>query len=367
MPTNLTDFPWAMFGGDFKVYWNTGVAVLRGFSPYIVPGAFYPPLTSCLFGLLALLPPVTAYVLWSVAEVVMLVHVLKGRRAFAWVFFYPITFLFLSGNMDLLAVWASQFLGRKGWRSIAAVVLICLKPQMAFVLLPFWLWKWAREDRGHLLRAGLVTAGVNLLPLAIRPSIFGEWLAALRIFNTGGNVASQPGIWQLTAGRPDLVVPILAVSVLIVLVALLVIRGEPMVRAVMLLALPAGHDYDSSTLMSQAPAWLLIPISWLGAYLSWRTEATVIGHMLVPITALAWMTVWHLRDWRRTMPDLPDALRTMPDPPGQHEIDAASAAFLRLSQQEAELAKAVAQEIARATGLTDWRLALGDAITKLGG
>ena len=67
------------------------------------------------------------------------------------------------------------------------------------------------------------------------------------------------------------------------------------------------------------------------------------------------------------MPDLPDALRTMPDPPGQHEIDAASAAFLRLSQQEAELAKAVAQEIAGATGLTDWRLALGDAITKLGG
>jgi len=367
MPTNLWDLPFGMFGGDFRVYWNTGLAVLRGLSPYTASGAFYPPLTSYLCALVALLPPVVGYGLWGLANAVMLVHIGKGRRALAWVLFLPVLFMFLSGNIDLLAIWASQFLGRKGWRSVAAVILICLKPQMAFVLLPFWLWKWVKEDRGHLLRVGLATAGVNLLPLAIRPSVFGEWITALRLYNTGGNIATEPGLWQLAAGRPGLAVPILAVSVLIVLLAVLVVRAEPVVRAVMLLAMPAGHGYDSSTLMMQAPAWLLVPVSWIGAYLVW-TRGSALAHILMPVSVLAWVLFLRLRTWRRTMPDLPGTLPTTdPDILNQHEIDAASAAFLRLSQQEGELAKAVAQEIAKDTGLADWRLALGDAITKLGG
>jgi len=295
MQTDLWTFPWAMFGGDFKVYWNTGLAVLRGFSPYIVPGAFYPPLTSYLFALVALLPPVVGYVLWGLANAAMLVHIGKGRRSLAWVLFFPVLFLFLSGNIDLLAIWASQFLGRKGWRSVAAVLVICLKPQMAFVLLPFWLWKWAREDRLHLFRAGMVTACVNLLPVAIRPSIFGEWLTVLRLYDGGANLASQPGLWQLAAGRPWLVLPVLAASAIIVLLAVLVIRLEPVVWAVMLLAMPAGHDFDSSTLVMQAPAWLLVPVSWMGAYLGWFTQAKVIGHALVPVSVLAWVLFLRLR------------------------------------------------------------------------
>lgn len=33
MPTNLWDLPFGMFGGDFRVYWNTGLALLGGLSP----------------------------------------------------------------------------------------------------------------------------------------------------------------------------------------------------------------------------------------------------------------------------------------------------------------------------------------------
>ena len=303
MPTDLWDLPFGMFGGDFRVYWNTGIAVLRGLSPYTASGAFYPPLTSYLCAFVALLPPVVGYGLWGLANAVMLVHIGKGRRALAWILFLPCLFMFLSGNIDLLAIWASQFLGRKGWRSVVAVVLICLKPQMAFVLLPFWLWKWAKEDRGHLLRTGLATAGVNLLPLAIRPSVFGEWITALRLYNTGGNIGTEPGLWQLAAGRPGLVVPILAVSVLIVLLAVLVVRAEPVVRAVMLLAMPAGHGYDSSTLMMQAPAWLLVPVSWIGAYLVWA-QGTALGHILMPVAVLVWATCLRLREWNGVHPQL---------------------------------------------------------------
>lgn len=302
MPTGL--FPWAMFGGDFKVYWNTGLALLRGFSPYIAPGAFYPPLTSCLFGLLALLPAVPAYFLWSLANVAMLVHIGKGRRSLAWVLFFPVLFLFLSGNMDLVAIWASQYLGRKGWRSIAAVVLICLKPQMAFVLLPFWLWKWAREDRLHLFQVGMVTAWVNLLPVIVRPAIFAEWLTGLRVYSGGANVASQPGLWQFAAGHPAMVLPILAASGILVAFAVLVFRVEPVVRAAMLLALPAGHDYDCSTLTMQGPAWLLVPVSWIGAYLGWFTPAKIVGHALVPLTILVWATCLRLREWNGVHPQL---------------------------------------------------------------
>lgn len=303
MPTDLWTLPFGMFGGDFRVYWNTGLAVLRGLSPYTASGSFYPPLTSYLFALTALLPPVVGYGLWGLANAAMLVHIGKGRRALAWVLFLPVLFMFLSGNIDLLAVWASQFLGRKGWKSIGAVVLICLKPQMAFVLLPFWLWKWLREDRLRLVHTGTIVFALNMLPYAIRPTVFREWVMAVRLYNTGANVGTEPGLWQFAAGHPALVLPILAVSVLIVLLAVLVIRAEPVVRAVMILAMPAGHGYDSATLAIQAPAWLMVPVSWFGAYVAW-THGSAFGHMLMPVAVIAWALYLRLREWKGVHPQL---------------------------------------------------------------
>jgi hypothetical protein len=49
--------------------------------------------------------------------------------------------------------------------------------------------------------------------------------------------------------------------------------------------------------------------------------------------------------------------------PHQHEIDAASAAMLRMPDDEVELLKATAWMIAKDSGMDDWRLALYEAWT----
>lgn len=118
------------FGRDLLYFIAIAKGVVAGAPPYSTFGSYYPPLTTLLLAPLAFLPALPTYFAWTLANLAFLVHLGRGRRAVAWAAFTPVLFTVFMGNMDLAAVWLAQWLDRKDWKSIAAAVLITLKPQL---------------------------------------------------------------------------------------------------------------------------------------------------------------------------------------------------------------------------------------------
>lgn len=271
------------FGRDLLYFIEIAKGVVAGLPPYSVFGSYYPPLTTLLLAPLAFLPTVPLYLVWTLTNLAFLVHLARGRRALAWAAFTPVLFTVFMGNMDLAAVWVAQWLNRKDWKSVAAAVAITLKPQMAFILLPYWLVKWLRTDRPRLAWFAAISITAHALPLLFRPTIFAEWIAAVSTYGTNPDNVAPPGLFALGLNP-------LTLALAAALIGLAILTGkEAIARATLFFCLPAGHTYDAATLTMTAPAWLLVPASWFGILagpttggLSWLTvPAVVIGWSLV--------------------------------------------------------------------------------------
>lgn len=272
------------FGRDLLYFVEIAKAVVAGLPPYSVFGSYYPPLTTLLLAPLAFLPTVPLYLCWTLANLGFLVHLCRGRRALAWAAFTPVLFTVFMGNMDLAAVWIAQWLARKDWKSVAAAVLITLKPQMAFILLPYWLVKWLRTDRGRLAWFGAVLITAHALPLLFRPTIFTEWIAALSAYGTNPDNGAAPGLFALGLNPATF-----ALAAAIISIAILTGR-EVVARGALFLCLPAGHTYDAATLTLMAPAWLLVPASWVGLLAGPTTGGA--AWLLLPAVVVVW-NLWN--------------------------------------------------------------------------
>jgi hypothetical protein len=268
------------FGRDLLYFIEIAKGVVAGLPPYSTFGSYYPPLTTLLLAPLAFLPTVPTYLAWTLANLAFLVHLGRGRRALAWAAFTPVLFTVFMGNMDLAAVWIAQWLNRKDWKSVAAAVIITLKPQMAFILLPYWLLKWLRTDRVRLAWFAAISITAHALPLLFRPTIFSEWIAAVSTYGTNPDNVAPPGLFAHGLN------PItLALAAAIIGLALLTGR-EAVARGALFFCLPAGHTYDAATLTMTAPAWLLVPASWIGLLLGPRTGGA--AWLLLPAVVVGW-------------------------------------------------------------------------------
>lgn len=286
-----------LFGRDLLYYIDIGKGVLAG-APYATFGSYYPPATTLLFSLLAWLPGVPAYFAWVLVNLAMLVHLFRGRRALAWVGFFPFLHMVVTGNLDFILVWAAQWLNRKDWKSVVAALVLTLKPQIAFIILPYWLWQWANRDRRKLLKFSGLAALLHGIPVLLRPGIYGEWIAAVRLYAANpDNAGGSPSIFWMAKARPDIG---WVMGMLIVVFAGLIIGGsiilfwnEAATRGLFAAILPAGHSYDFVALVDCAPAWLLVPLSWLAAWVSLRTGLP--AFLLLPLAVI----VYHkILDWR---------------------------------------------------------------------
>jgi len=266
-------------GVDFFILWRIGQAVLAGASPYGVWGSYYPPATSMLFALFAMMTPAVAFSVWTTANVAFVVGTLRGRRALAWIAFAPVVLCLFIGQLDLLFVWLATLLPRKGWQSVAAAVVITLKPQLALVLLPWWLWKWMRSDRRRLLAFAGLSAVVHALPLVWHPEYAGQWLT--RIQSLGAvRTAAAPSLWPLGLALGIAGAAVLGLS--------FILRPtEAGARATALTALPGFLMYDLSTLTGLAPAVLMVPLSWLCLALAY-TMNSYMPFILLPLATSLW-------------------------------------------------------------------------------
>jgi hypothetical protein len=247
-------------GWDFGIFWNVGRAILAGQDPYAVFGSFYPPAATIIFAIFALVPFGVAYGLWTVANVAFLARIV-GPRNPVWLFYFPALFVIAAGQIDLALVALATFLPRKDWKSVAAAILITLKPQVAFLLLPYWLVTWLISDRKRLAAFGLGALLLQGWPGLFDPAIFSRWLLKATEYGGGaGRAAASPGVWSLPI--PDLGLVLLSASLVGFAIFAALRRDETLSRASLVLATPTGHSYDGSVLVGAAPAMLMIPLSW---------------------------------------------------------------------------------------------------------
>jgi hypothetical protein len=278
-----------MLGFDFYNFWNTGRAVLAGNGPYSVVDSFYPPAMAYLYTILALLPFNFSFGLWTGLNLILFQKSVqrfqKGWQGIAWLAFAPVTFIFLTGQIDILFLWLAGFLGSKGWKAILAGVLVTLKPQIAFIVMPWFLLQWILHERTKVVWWAAGAVILHTLPLLLDPLIYQKWLAA-----AGGEsswrLAASPGVFSLT----NLDIPLVVIGILaaaIVGLGLVMLHNVMFSRTAQLLALPGGLWYENVFLIGSTPWWLLVPISWAMFFV-----ANQIHHnypfVLIPLASFVW-------------------------------------------------------------------------------
>lgn len=270
-------------GFDLDIMYRCGLALLAGQNPYALPGAAYPPAMVLLFAVLSLLP--WGVVLWTVTGLnVMALVALKGRSALLWLFFIPVFHVIAAGQVSLFFVLLIPLLWKGGWRAAVAVALFTLKPQLAIVALPFFVVRWmmTSEGRWTLVKAAGISIAILLLPLAVRPTLYSEYLAV----SSAATAYKWPGagIWNLSLPTWALA----CAGATLALLALVTSR-YPVSRSAMALGAPMFSYYDCVFLMDCGPAWLLVPVSWAALGFS-HAFGTFLPFALIPLAAFLWTT-----------------------------------------------------------------------------
>lgn len=277
-----------MIGWDFLVFWQIGEAVLKGMNPYAVDYSRYPPATTLFFALFALVPYFIAFAVWSGASLVLYVDTLRRMKKTrwsiaAWIFFTPTIFTFLTGQIDIFFLWLAQWLPGGGWKSAAAGALLTLKPQLAAVILPWYLIRWLMKDRQLLWKWAGVAVGLHALPLVLDAGIYGRWIAALSGVSEM-KIPLSSGLFSLTA--LDVPVVILAVVALPVAVWGLT-RDEVTSRAALMLSNPLTIWYDDVLLAGSVPVKVIVPYSWGMFGLAYLFSSSI-PLATIPLAVLVW-------------------------------------------------------------------------------
>jgi hypothetical protein len=313
-----------MIGWDFSIFWEIGRAVLEGRSPYAVEFSRYPPAAAFLFVIFAFLPFTAAFAAWTGLNVALYIHRLRrmklGLSGWVWLLYTPFLFNILTGQLDILFWWAAMGLrpprqdtnapdpmgaspanrpDRESWIPVLAAAFITLKPQLAAVVLPWYLVRWLLHERGLLLRWVGITALLHALPLVFDPGIYGKWLAALAGVSEM-KMGVSGGIFAF--GLVGLPFWLLAVIGLI-LAAWGLFQDELTSRAAQLTAFPITIWYDDVLLAGIGPVRWMVALSWLvfvGAFLVENSLPLV----MIPVAALGWL-VYRRNRLQRTRRDEP--------------------------------------------------------------
>jgi hypothetical protein len=240
---------------DFWWFWHGLERFINGGSPYNGFAYFWPMPLTVIFAPLALIPISIAFPLWLAFNALLLWLILRWK-AIKWLAFLPMIYLFSSGQI-ILPFWAMAYKMERGKWAAAMAAFITLEPQLAFILLPFHLWRWLRQDRSTLYYWLLFTALLWGIPSLIWPQFTAEWVKTIVSGDAGHGTQTAPGLWSLTWSFPQLL-PVLAI-VSLALGIWGIRQREEIVRSVMALIVPVGFFYDTLMLMETAPAlWLTI-------------------------------------------------------------------------------------------------------------
>ena len=272
-----------MLGKDFFVFWQIAQSILSGGSLYSTPESLYPPATLLFFAPFGLLPFTIAFGLWSGLNVILYIFSVRffnKENLIAWFLYTPALFILLTGQIDIIFLWVSIFLtSKQTWKKVLAAVILTLKPQIAFIVLPWLFIRWIKQQPKTIL---LWLAGCILLhglPLIIDPGIYTKWLDATRAYSSDRLLLS-PGVFGLANfGFP----PWLLIVFAITLIVFGLFQSENLSKNAQILALPMGIWYENVFLVGTLSWKILVPISWFCFILAYflKTSTPLI---LIPLS-----------------------------------------------------------------------------------
>jgi hypothetical protein len=267
-------------GFDFLVFWGIARAILQGNSPYSIPGSFYPPATSYLFTPLALVPPEISFIAMTLLSCAAFATVIKKPADLVWLLFWPVGQVLYSGQTSLLFVPLIALIASQDRRvSAIGAALLTLKPQIAIIILPWYVVRWVIDDRRRLAYFISASCAVHLWPLLIRPGIFIEWFNTMGLGISHKAIISS-GIWLFKGYLPTLVLVVLSLA----LSTFILLKDRQQSQAALALASPVTGLQDTVMLIKTAPAWLMVPVSLIA--LAWsRIAVSTLPGVLIAAAA----------------------------------------------------------------------------------
>lgn len=275
-----------MLGKDFYVFWQIGSAILEGLPFYSVSESLYPPAMMFFFIPLGLLSFTVAYALWSGLNVVLYILSIQAyskEKIWGWFLYTPAIFIIMTGQIDIIFLWISTFLkSEQNWKKIVAATLLTLKPQVAFIVLPWLLFKWVREQPKMFIYWVLSCLVLHGSPLLFDSLIYSSWLNSIHPYSDNRLLLS-PGLFGLT----NFSVPIWLISIFaITIIVFGLLKTEPISKTAQILALPLGIWYENVFLIGNVSWKVLVPISWICLILAYFLKTSVVL-ISIPIIVFA--------------------------------------------------------------------------------
>jgi len=273
-----------MLGKDFFVFWQIAQSILSGAPLYASPESLYPPATLLFFTPLGLLPFNIAFALWTGLNVILYLRSIKfftKESVLAWFLFTPALFILLTGQIDIVFLWVSTFLtSKETWKKVLAAVILTLKPQIAFIVLPWLFTRWIKQQPKTILYWLAGCFALHGLPLMIDPAIYAKWLEATRAYSEN-RILLSPGIFGFT--NFQLSIWLLSFFALLIMLYGL-FQTEKLSKNAQIIALPMGIWYENVFLVGAASWKWLVPISWI-CYVSAYFLKTSAILIFIPISA----------------------------------------------------------------------------------
>jgi hypothetical protein len=166
---------------DFLIFYNSGQALMNGISPYTIFDFNSPIFLALFFAPFSILPIGIAYPLFLIANLLLAWKLLKKRIIWALLFF-PFLFSLFVGQIDFLL--AGLILIGSPW----TIALVLVKPQMAFVVVPWMIMSFSKKE---WLKAIFSTSALLLISFIVQPTWLKEWFTTQPSFEFFSSHASN--------------------------------------------------------------------------------------------------------------------------------------------------------------------------------
>jgi len=240
---------------DFLIFYNSGHAILNGISPYTIFDFNSPIFLALFFAPFSLLPLGVSYALFLIANLLLAWTLLKKRIIWA-ILFFPFLFSLYVGQIDFLL--AGLILIGSPW----TIALALVKPQLAFVVVPWMIMSFSKND---WWKAILSTFSFVVLSFIIQPAWITEWFATQPSFEFFSTHASN-FYWLIPQSNLSLRSQITIIGALIVLPLGLILKNRRDSWTILHLFGPLTNIYSPAVLLEWiGPAEVIL--SWLAVFL----------------------------------------------------------------------------------------------------
>jgi len=259
---------------DFLIFYNSGKAILGGISPYTIFDYNSPIFLALFFAPFSLLPVGVSYSFFIIANLLIAWKFLKKRIIWAFLFF-PFLFALFVGQIDFLL--AGLILIGSPW----TIALALVKPQLAFVVIPWFIMSFTKKDWWKAIISTSAFIGVSFI---IQPKWLMEWFTTQPTFEFFSSHASNV-YWLLPQTNLSFRSNLIIIGALIILPFGFFLKNRRDSWTILHLFAPLTNIYSPAVLLE----WIgpvEVMLSWFAVLLVGGNIHTGIPFFMIGISIL---------------------------------------------------------------------------------